>query len=322
MEIDNPTLQGLPLQLPLLIPNETPIAGTLTLPSGQGPFPWVVIVSGSGPVDRDGNVGRKFVSNVYRDLAYLLAELGLASFRYDKRGVGESGGDSRSNGMLDLVGDIEGIVKGLSCHSRLQESPPFIMGHSEGTMLCTKAATRIPVSGVILLAGGGENLMEAMDRQRMLMYQDLMSSGGLKGFIYRKMKVDVKGEKQAKKLIDRIMSSDQDSIRFQLVRMNAKWFREHFHNDVVEDLRLIRSPVLAITGDKDFQADASKMQRILDNCPAPAKTYTIPAMNHMLKKQDTPMSAKNYMRDYRALSTAPLHPQLVEAIRDWFSDRL
>jgi len=317
-----PPTQASPLQIPLLIPNDTPIAGTLTLPHGEGRFPWVLIVPGSGPVDRDGNAGKKFISNLYRDLAMALAEMGLASFRYDKRGVGESGGDNRSSGMLEQVDDIVGIVKGLSCHSRLQDGKNVLMGHSEGTMLSCKAATKIQVAGVVLLAGGGENLLEAMERQRMIMYQDMLSSKGWKGALYRAIKVDVKGEKQAGKLIDKMMETEKDSVRFQLVRMNAKWFREHFQNDVVQDIKLIHAPILAMTGDKDFQADAAKMQRISENSPGPSETHTIPEMNHMLKRQLTPMSAMNYKRDYQELAKSPLHPDLIPIMQDWFSRHL
>src|SRR5690625_5149077 len=71
------------------------LAGTITRPDGAGPFPAAVIVPGSGPVDRDSNLKRKRL-DVTRQLAVALAEAGVASLRYDKRGVGESTGDFRA----------------------------------------------------------------------------------------------------------------------------------------------------------------------------------------------------------------------------------
>lgn len=67
----------------------------------------------------------------------------------------------------------------------------------------------------------------------MMIYQDMLSSNGLRGALYRAIKVDVKGEKQARKLIDKMMGTEKYSIRFQLIRMNAKRFRAHFQNDIL-----------------------------------------------------------------------------------------
>jgi uncharacterized protein len=76
-------------ELPLRIAGEHPLYGTLTVPDGGAPAPAVVIASGSGPLDRDSN-HRRARFDVARQLAHALAAGGLASLRYDKRGVGES----------------------------------------------------------------------------------------------------------------------------------------------------------------------------------------------------------------------------------------
>jgi alpha/beta superfamily hydrolase len=84
-------------ELPLHVAGEHPLNGTLTLPDGGTPAPGVAIASGSGPLDRDSN-HRRARFDVARQLAHALAAGGLASLRYDKRGVGESPGDWRTVG--------------------------------------------------------------------------------------------------------------------------------------------------------------------------------------------------------------------------------
>src|SRR3954451_6024116 len=84
---------------------DVPLVGTLTLPDSPGPVPAVALAAGSAPLDRASN-HRRARFDVARQLASALAEGGLASLRYDKRGVGESPGDWRRAGLYDNVDDL------------------------------------------------------------------------------------------------------------------------------------------------------------------------------------------------------------------------
>ena len=92
-------------EIPLTVPGEPALAGTLTLPDAPGPVPAVLLAPGSGPLDRDSD-HRRARFGVTRALAHALAEGGLASLRYDKRGVGGTPGDWRRAGLYDNADDL------------------------------------------------------------------------------------------------------------------------------------------------------------------------------------------------------------------------
>jgi hypothetical protein len=100
-------------ELPVQVPGEPPLAGTLTLPDAPAPVPAVLLATGSGPLDRDSN-HRRLRFDVTRALAHALAEGGLASLRYDKRGVGGSPGDWRAAGLYDNVDDLARVLGALA----------------------------------------------------------------------------------------------------------------------------------------------------------------------------------------------------------------
>ena len=88
------------------------LAGTLAEPDGRGPHPLVVMIHGSGPLDRDENMPGQAL-NIFNALAAALAEAGYGAFRYDKRGCGASTGDYLTHGFADLIGDAVAVVAGL-----------------------------------------------------------------------------------------------------------------------------------------------------------------------------------------------------------------
>jgi uncharacterized protein len=147
------------------IKGKYPLAATLGIPVGEGFFPAVVIVAGSGTGDRDGNIKKaKFMPNMYRDLAHLLGEQGFVTLRADKRGTGKSGGDFITTGMHDLVDDILSLAAYLEEHPKVERV--ILLGHSEGCTLITAANAKHPVDGLIFLSGGAESLNDALKRQR------------------------------------------------------------------------------------------------------------------------------------------------------------
>ncbi|MEX1336042.1 MAG: alpha/beta hydrolase, partial [Candidatus Limnocylindrales bacterium] len=88
------------------------LAGTFAAPASAGPFPAALLLAGSGPLDRDGNV-KRMALNVSRDLARELATAGWASYRYDKRGVGASQGEYLSTGFTDELADAAAALEAL-----------------------------------------------------------------------------------------------------------------------------------------------------------------------------------------------------------------
>lgn len=114
------------------------LAATLTVPVGQGPFPAVVLISGSGPDNRNYT---KFGHHRFWVTADHLVRSGIAVLRYDERGVGESTGDYGSVNFTTLVNDVNSLVSKLRNDKRFDANKIGVIGHSEGTMIATIAAT-------------------------------------------------------------------------------------------------------------------------------------------------------------------------------------
>jgi pimeloyl-ACP methyl ester carboxylesterase len=131
------------------------IAGTLEMPTASaGPIPVVLIIAGSGPTDRDGNNALGAKTDAYRMLAQALAARGIASVRYDKRGIALSEPAMQFPVTFSIyVDDVAAWVKMLRSDPRF--SRVVLVGHSEGSLLALLAAAQTHVDGVVSLAGAG-----------------------------------------------------------------------------------------------------------------------------------------------------------------------
>ncbi len=160
-------LSALVLALPAAAPAERPIAirasdgvvlaGTLSVPAGAGPFPAAVLVGGFGPAGRDGSFGRR--GGPYRELATRLARDGVAVLRYDKRGIGDSGGAALS--WLDarpLERDAAAAARALAGLPGIDRARVALIGHSQGGDLALAATPRTPATRVVTLAAPGRPL--------------------------------------------------------------------------------------------------------------------------------------------------------------------
>jgi pimeloyl-ACP methyl ester carboxylesterase len=143
------------------------LEGTLALPlHPAGRVPVALIIAGSGPTDRDGNSPLGVHSDVYRKLAWALAQRGIASVRYDKRGIGRSSfsGDPAAVSFGDFVDDAVAGARALSADRRLTKV--VLVGHSEGALLAERAANLgAPVAGVVTMAGMGRPLATVLREQ-------------------------------------------------------------------------------------------------------------------------------------------------------------
>ena len=294
------------------------LAGTLTVPKGPGPFPAAVFVSGSGGQDRDETMlGHK----PFQVLADQLARLGIATLRYDDRGVGSSNGDQATGTSKDFANDAEGAVRFLKTAANIKRNKIGFIGHSEGALIAPMVAARNPdVAFVVMLAGPGvpgkdvilkqsEAIMKAMkaspaaikksrDSQlRFIAAIDAVVRKNPSNPDPNKLVAALKKETDA--LIASLPPADKAEaeknramVDAQVQQFATPWFRYFLNYDPRPALRKVKVPVLVMNGDKDLQVIASQ------NVPEVEKALRaggnqrvtvrlMPGLNHFFQHADT-----------------------------------
>jgi uncharacterized protein len=303
----------------IIIDGGNTIYGTIAMPKENGKFPAILLIGGSGPLDRDGNDREgKYPTNLYKDLAHFMTKLGFATLRYDKRGTGKRDGDWLAAGLSDLVEDARRAVEYLQSHPNIDSNKIIVCGHSEGTIIGTKLAGMFNLAGLMFLAGGVDNLIEATNKQRLSSYKELFETPGIMGWLYRTLKVDVKGEKAVEKQMQMFINSDKDIVKVQLFfRQPAKWYREHHAYNTREALKNVTCPVFAIVGDKDINADSEVLKELSGLVKGKSEYYIIPNMEHGFKIQPEPKSILNFKKMFKELLKRPIHEDALKTIETW-----
>ncbi len=296
------------------------LAATLTIPENRNrKMPAVVLISGTGPADRDGNMPR-FSSNIYKALSDFFAGQGFVTIRYDKRGVGESKGIHNETGFYDLVDDVIANVNYLENLDFVDKDKIILCGHSEGAMIATIASTRHQVAGMILLAGAGTTLRSALNYQNWIVLQETKTTTGLKGWILRKLINEKNYLKRVNSLFDKCCRTDKDVIRVMGQKMSAKWIREHDNLSDQQMLEVIANagcPILAITGEKDVQANPEDIDKIEKLNLPHVKCRIVLGMDHILRRSTGKRTILNIKKQYASEFSQPIHEDLLETIREW-----
>lgn len=275
------------------------LKGTLCLPEIAVPCPVVLIISGSGPTDRNGNNPYGITANYLKMLADDLAQSGIASLRYDKRGIGKSctlmlrEEDLRFD---DYVQDAIAWVSNLRQDKRF--NAVFIAGHSEGALIGTIAARQQSVDGLALLAGAGYPLQTTLLRQIAERQPQLYSACA--GIIAKL------GQGELVKVDDPVLQPlFRPSVQPYLI--------SQFRFDPREEIRKVNVPILLIQGTHDLQIRPADAQTL--HCANPrSKLVLIEGMNHVLKSVPDDLQAN------LAAYTDPARPlaaQLVPALADF-----
>lgn len=287
------------------------LAGTYATPDGDGPHPAALLLPGSGPLDRDGNI-KRIPLNVSRDLAQLLADAGWASFRYDKRGVAESEGEYLPTGFADELADGEAALDWL--HGHEDTGAIVVIGHSAGALHAAELAGRDPaIDGAVLLAATAKTGEETLRWQAAQIGEHIVP-GPVKALL-RLFRTDVL--KQQDGAIRKLKATTGDVARIQLQKINAKWMREFIAYDPTVALAAASAPILAITGAKDVQVDPADLPVIAETAPH-AQVLEMPDVDHILRHEPKPVSNP---RHYAKQAKQPIDPRVTEAILAWLADR-
>lgn len=304
-------------EMEVMIEGEFPLAATLTIPEGtNGKYPLIVMVHGSGPIDRDSNA-KGMPMNIFKELSELVVTEGFASIRYDKRGVGASKGRYYETGVHDLINDAQSVVEFAKKHPSIDSENVILLGHSEGSILTPFVNEKVPVDGMILLAGTAEPLAETMTWQREEIIKDVRSVKGFQGWLIRLLKVDQKITKMNEDLIQALLASDEPVIKYKGKKINAKWNREHIHFDVSKSLQKVTCPILAITGTKDVNVKVSDLEKIKTLVQGECETHIIQDMTHMLRKTDVEYSISKIMNINKKSLKQPIDSELNDKIISW-----
>ena len=268
------------------------LAGTLTVPDrGRAPFAAVVLVHGSGPMDRDETIGP---NAVFLQLSNALSNAGYAVLRYDKRGVGKSGGANTSGTRDDLLADVKAAYRFARAQHEVDPKHVYLLGHSEGGELVPTVASQEPgIAGIILMAP------PSLPLRQVLMQQAL---AGVPPAQRAAM------ERQELAAFDKITNGND---------AKDAWYRSSMDVDPVVDIARVRSPILILQGEGDAQVSVNDLPRLANAARAANNDVTVRTFsndNHLFEaivssEPQTPLAAvKQYLTvpariDARVLDT-------------------
>lgn len=271
------------------------IYGTLTLPEDGNTFKIVIIHQGSGPTDRDGNSHIGGSNNSLKMVAQNLAENGIASLRYDKRGIAESMAlVQREEDLVfeDYINDLNLWIDKVHTDTRFSEI--YLLGHSEGALIASVSATQRDIDGFISLAGAGYSAYDTLKRQLSSQPKEI---------------TDV-----AFPIMDRLLNgelvSNIDPMYGALFRESVQpYLISWFQYNPVEIYSKIDAPVVVIQGDNDLQITIEDADRLGESIGQ--EPIIIQGMNHVLK--DAPEDFEENLKTYQ-MPNLKLHPGLMDVI--------
>ena len=311
------------------------LTGTLTFPSRGGPFPAVVLISGSGPQDRNEEVmGHK----PFLVLADHLTRAGIAVLRVDDRGVGGSSGSVSQSTSEELAGDVLSGVAFLKTRPEIDPKRIGLIGHSEGGIIAPIVAARSEdVAFVVLLAGTGVPGREVLLHQiglisrasgvdegtlRVILAEADKSMGLVESGADEKALRD-----QLRKLVSAQLGEGasvrqlEEGVSQAMLQMGNPWFRFFLRYDPRTALREVRVPVLVLNGELDLQVDPAQnvpeIRKALEEAGNKEYTVTIlPGLNHLFQKAKTGSLLEYYVIE------ETLNPAALDAVRQWILARV
>jgi uncharacterized protein len=297
------------------------LAATLTIPPGKGPFPAVLLISGSGPNNRDENV---VGHSLFLVLSDYLTRKGIVVLRADKRGIGKSGGDYATATTRDFAKDAEAGVAYLETQPEVDRQKIGLIGHSEGGVIAPMAAEDSDVAFIVMMAGSGVRGDDLIVEQTLLIAE---ASGVSRDEAEknaaeeRKILTMVEQEKDdaelAKKLrVELAGKAPEATLNAQIKALSSPWYRGFIEYDPATALRKVSCPVLALIGQKDTQVPPDQ------NLPAIRKALQaggnknfevdeLPGLNHLFQTANTG-SPSEYSTIEETMS-----PSALEKITSW-----
>ncbi|WP_092762917.1 alpha/beta hydrolase [Rhodoferax sp. OV413] len=245
------------------------LQGILAMPEGLAPVPAILILAGSGPVDRDGNLpGAR--NNCLKLLAASLTNSGIASLRIDKRGVGRSRSIEFREDELRFdtyIEDAIAWVKFLQGQARV--AGVALLGHSEGALVATLAAQRCDLSGLVLIAGASEPAAQVIERQ--------LAAASVPTALQRDSRRIASSLERGER-VTTVPSELHALYRPSVQNYLMSWFPLH----PAQELSKANNPTLVIQGTTDLQVGVEDARRLAAVRPG-STLVLVEGMNHILK---------------------------------------
>jgi len=303
----------------ITISTDINIGATIAYQDKNEKRPLVLLISGTGSLDRDGNSIR-FKSNIYKELSDMFVEMGYVCIRYDKRGTHESKGAGLNFGLSDLVNDAANIIHYAKKLDYVDEEKVVVCGHSEGAMIATLLTKDedLDLKGIILLSGACMSLKDAMMYQNYLILDQVKDMKGILGWFLRKT---IKKESIEQQISDFFLKAEHSKKNVYFYKgsiIPTKYTREHNNltkEYFIELLKAYKGKILAITGKSDVQADYRVLKEIssLDN----VTINTPEQVNHVLRDVDGELNIMNIKKEYKLSFKKPISTKIKNSIKDW-----
>lgn len=286
------------------------LAGTLSQPSGQaakGRYPAIVLIGGSGPTDRDETVAG---IPIFAQIAGALADGGYYVLRYDKRGVGKSGGRAEGVSIEDYVEDATAALRFLRDRKDVDPKRLVVFGHSEGAWVALTVASRNDdVSALVMAAGpSGTGADLVLEQQQYLLGKTTLSAEEKQG------RIDLQKRIQAAV----IGKGRWDDVPEPLKRQaDTPWFRSFLAFSPAPLVSKTRQPILILQGDLDRQVPAGHADKLAEMAKArkkggPVQVSHFNGVNHLLVPAKT-----GDIDEYGKLTGEVVDPRVAKTTIEW-----
>ena len=314
------------------------LAGTLTLPDSVGKYPVVVLISGSGPQDRNEELMNHKPFLVLSDY---LTRHGIGVLRYDDRGIGASKGDFAAATSADFATDAFAAVEYLKTRGDVMTDKIGLAGHSEGGMIAPMVAADHPddIAFIVLLAGPGTLLTDLLQEQVALISrvsgaseEEIKRNAALSAGAYAIVQQgnDLETEKKLlesyfDKALDEMDATELEAAggksavkQKQITTLQSPWFRFFITFNPADYLKRVKCPVLAVNGSKDLQVPAKSnlpaIKAALDEGGnTQYRIVELEGLNHLFQKCETGAPA-----EYAKIEET-MNPKLLETVTEWIN---
>lgn len=301
--------QNLFSEQPLALTNgKFELPGTLTVPAGDGPFPAVVLVQGSGPQDQDETIGP---NKPFKDLAWGLASRGIVVFRYTKRTqkytVQSSDDPTRMTVEDETISDARAAVALVATQPKVNPKQVFLLGHSLGAFLAPRIATGdSQIAGIVMLAANARPLEK-------IVLEQIHYLAAMNGTPTEAEQKKIEAAEDGAKQIERPDLKPDDKITFLGATMYGAYWLDLRAYDPLKTAAKLKIPILIAQGGRDYQVTPSNFQAwsdaLANNRNVTLRTY--PDLDHLFMHGTGASKPADYARPDHVSA------EVVESIATW-----